>query len=123
MDVNKRRVSTRYLHTLDTVIGLITITAMAVLATVLLYGSQLRFVLPLFFVGIVLLISYRFGTAAGVLGTIISALVFAHFLFIPHSELHILSPQGRDSLNWMLLGGISVSFLFPRRSPQPARRD
>ena len=79
----------------------------------MLYGSSLKFALPLFFLAVVLAVAHRFGTIAGVLGTVVAAVIFAACLFSPYGNLHVTNPQARESLNWMLLGGISLSFLFP----------
>lgn len=87
----------------------------ALFCAITLHRSALKFTLPLAFVGFVLLVAYRFGRLTGVLGTVAEALIFAMSLFSPYGNLHVASPQARESLNWMLLGGISLSFLFPGR--------
>lgn len=121
MKLKKRGVSLRFLYTLDALIGTILIACLAIFASAMLYGSSIKFVLPLLFVAIVLAVAHRFGTITGVLGTVIAAVIFAACLFSPYGNLHVANPKARESLNWMLLGGISLSFLFPGKHPLPER--
>jgi len=55
----------------------------AAVCTVLLRSSTLSTLLPFLFVGIVSAVAMRFGSAAGILGTLAVALIFAAFLFHP----------------------------------------
>ncbi|HEY0564941.1 MAG TPA: hypothetical protein VGC88_05120 [Terriglobales bacterium] len=112
--MEKKRISFRTLHLIDTLIGTTLAACLAIFATVFGYGTHARFVLPVTFVVLAVLIARFFGTMAGVLGTIVAAVVFAMYLFPPVPSIHVATQQGRDSLNWLLLGGISLSFLFPK---------
>lgn len=67
---------------------------------------------PLGFVVVLLLIAAVFGARAGILGTVIAALIFATLLFPPSGRLQVASSAARANLAWMLLLGISFAFLF-----------
>lgn len=68
--------------------------------------------IPLIFIAILLVIAEIFGMRAGILGTIIAALIFAAFLFTPLGSLRVSSDTARANLGWMLLGGLAFSLLF-----------
>jgi K+-sensing histidine kinase KdpD len=101
------------LSVIDVSIGTIFIVCLALLVSALLYASSWKFAAPAAFTAVVLVVARRFGTLSGVLGTVASALVFAFFLFSPFGTLHVANPHARESLQWLLLGGVSLSFLFP----------
>jgi K+-sensing histidine kinase KdpD len=94
-------------------IGTLTASLLALTVALLAHYIPNRQLIPLAFIPVVLLIAHRFGSMSGVLGTVISAMLFAAFIFSPYGSLHVTGAQARDALNWMLLGGISLSFLFP----------
>jgi K+-sensing histidine kinase KdpD len=59
---------------------------------------------------------------AGILGTVLAALVFAVFLLPPRGTLHVANDVAKSNLAWMLLIGIAFSFLFaPPTSGFPQR--
>jgi K+-sensing histidine kinase KdpD len=60
----------------------------------------------------VLLVATRCGVAAGVLGSILAALIFAYFLYQPIGSVTVTSKEAREKLAWMLLGGLVLSFLL-----------
>jgi K+-sensing histidine kinase KdpD len=67
---------------------------------------------PLMFTIVLLLVALIFGAWAGVVGTVLSALVFATHLFGPLGELRVANDAARSNLGWMLMIGIAFSFLF-----------
>lgn len=79
----------------------------------LFYASSIKSLLPLPFLIIVALIAVLFGRAAGVLGTIAAAFLFAYFLFEP-SGLGVSDPSARNHLIWMLIIGVVISDLVGR---------
>ena len=80
-------------------------------------GHTWRADVPLLFTVVLLLAALLFGTGAGVIGTVLSALVFATHLFNPLKSFHVTSDAARSNLGWMLLMGIAFSFLFaPQKS-------
>jgi K+-sensing histidine kinase KdpD len=65
-----------------------------------------------------LVVAALFGARAGILGTVLAAMVFAGFLFGPVGSIHVADESARANLGWMLLIGIGFSFLFaPPTSP------
>ena len=75
-------------------------------------GHSWKNIVPLVFTVVLLVIAAFFGAKAGILGTILAALVFALFLFGPAGNLSVANESARSNLGWMLLIGIGFSFLF-----------
>lgn len=61
---------------------------------------------------VLLAVALLFGARAGVIGTLLSALIFAVHLFSPVGNYHVTSEVARTNLGWMLMIGIAFSFLF-----------
>ena len=81
-------------------------------------GHAWKNLAPLIFTAVLLLIAAVFGARAGILGTVLAAMVFAGFLFGPVGSIHVADESARANLGWMLLIGIGFSFLFaPPTSP------
>jgi Domain of unknown function (DUF4118) len=76
-------------------------------------SSSIKSFLPLPFLLIVVLVAVRFGRAAGVLGTVAAAFLFAYYLFEP-AGLAVSDPVARAHLLWMLIVGIVISDLLAR---------
>jgi K+-sensing histidine kinase KdpD len=111
--VRKRRLR----HMLDSLIGALLCGIAAVGVSVVALGHSWEVSVPLIFVAILLGISAIFGARAGILGTILAAIIFAGILFKPVGSIHVSDEAARANLAWMLLLGISFSFLFaPPRS-------
>lgn len=102
----------RRIQFVDSLIGALLCAVTALGVSVLAAGHSWMVSVPLAFSAVVLLISSIFGTRAGVLGTLLAAAVFAVFLFNPTGSLEIKNQAARTNLGWMLLIGVSFSFLF-----------
>ncbi len=103
----------RRLHqVLDSLVGALLSAVAAFVASKVAVGHKWEVFVPLVFVVVLLAISAVFGARAGVLGTIMAALIFATLLFPPTGKLQVGSDTARANLAWMLLLGISFSFLF-----------
>ena len=76
-------------------------------------ASSIKSFLPIPFLLIIALVALGFGRAAGVLGTVAAALLFAGFLFEP-SGLAVGDPVAKRHLIWMLVIGIVFSDLLAR---------
>lgn len=110
--------SRRVLSLLDTAIGTLLCASAALVLALVFHRSRLELTLPLISLAIVIAVAARFGVATGVLGSLISASLLAYFVYAPEHSLRVTSPDARANLSWLLLGGISLSFLFtPRRDP------
>jgi K+-sensing histidine kinase KdpD len=75
-------------------------------------GHAWKNIAPLIFTAVLLLTAAVFGARAGILGTVLAAMVFAGFLFGPVGSIHVANESARANLGWMLLIGIGFSFLF-----------
>lgn len=82
-------------------------------------GKDARVFLPLWFLAVLVVLALRYGLAAGVIGSLAAAFIFAHMLFDPLGSWRISNAVARQNLAWMVLGGIVLSFLFaPSNSAQ-----
>jgi K+-sensing histidine kinase KdpD len=78
---------------------------------------------PLVFLCVILFIALRFGSAAGILGTVGAAVIFAEFLFDPFLSIRVGDPVQKNYLIWMFIIGIAASELAgirPKHSNPPA---
>ncbi len=75
-------------------------------------GSAHRLFIPVWFVAVVFVLALRYGPAVGVVGSLAAAWIFAHALFSPLGNWHVADNAARQSLAWMVLGGISLSYFF-----------
>src|SRR5438874_2710944 len=116
-DMRKINLRTHYrqirrLQFIDTLIGAVLCAIAALGVSAVAAGHKWGVAVPLAFTAILLLISSLYGTRAGVFGTVLAAIIFAAFLFNPVGSLYIGSEAAKGNLAWMLLLGISFSFLF-----------
>ncbi|HWR16658.1 MAG TPA: DUF4118 domain-containing protein [Terriglobales bacterium] len=72
--------------------------------------------LPIAFLVLVILVAMRCGISAGVLGSIVSALIFAVFLYQPLGSVEVADKAARSTLGWMVLGGLTLSYLLGQKS-------
>ncbi|HEY1938032.1 MAG TPA: DUF4118 domain-containing protein [Candidatus Angelobacter sp.] len=75
-------------------------------------GHTWKNLVPLIFTAVLLLIAALLGARAGILGTLLAAVIFASFLFGPIGSIQVANESARANLGWMLLIGIGFSFLF-----------
>ncbi|HLY92348.1 MAG TPA: DUF4118 domain-containing protein [Candidatus Angelobacter sp.] len=97
---------------MDAAIGAAITGLTAVGATLLAEAHPWKNLVPLFFTIVLLLVAALFGVRAGVIGTVLAALVFAAFLLSPTGSLNVANDSARSNLGWMLLIGLAFSFLF-----------
>jgi hypothetical protein len=100
------------LQLVDAAIGGAICAIAAIVASLVAYGHSWNTLVPLVFTVILLLNARLFGTRAGLLGTVLAALVFAGWLFGPVGSIDVANDSARANLGWMLLIGIGFSFLF-----------
>ena len=96
---------------ISTATGLAICAAAASVASRLFAHSAWRSFVPLIFVLVVVGLAAIYGTAVGVLGSILSALIFAYWLYAPVG-LHVADAASRNSLAWMIVGGVALSYLL-----------
>lgn len=96
----------------DALIGSIVCGLAAALVSLIAGNYHWRTVVPLAFTSVLLMIALLFGTRAGIIGTLVAAVVFAAFLFQPLGRMRVMDAVARVNLGWMLLIGVSFSVLF-----------
>jgi K+-sensing histidine kinase KdpD len=97
---------------LKTLLGVLICAWSAALMSFIFHGRSSRFILPVVFLGIVFLVSNRYGVSAGLLGSAVAALIFAMFLYAPIGSPLIADKTARSTLGWLVLGGLTVSYLL-----------
>jgi K+-sensing histidine kinase KdpD len=75
-------------------------------------GHTWKNMAPLIFTVVLLMIAGLFGSRAGIIGTVLAAMIFAAFLFSPMGNIQVADESARGNLGWMMLIGIGFSFLF-----------
>jgi K+-sensing histidine kinase KdpD len=97
--------------TARTAYGLLLCSVLAFISAYFFSNHRARVFLPLLFVLVIVALASRYGVMVGTLGSIISALIFAHILFAPLNSFHVDDVTARASLAWMILGGIAIPYL------------
>ena len=91
----------------------ILLTALASFGAAQLFaGTQLSTVLPLAFIAVLFGLARICGMPVAVVGSLICAFIFAHWLFAPTGSWHVENLAARQSLLWMVVGTIAISLLF-----------
>jgi K+-sensing histidine kinase KdpD len=75
-------------------------------------GHTWKNMAPLIFTVVLLIIAGLFGSRAGIIGTVLAAMIFASLLFNPTGNIQVSDEAARGNLGWMMLIGIGFSFLF-----------
>ncbi|HUI84425.1 MAG TPA: hypothetical protein VL240_09385 [Candidatus Binatia bacterium] len=92
--------------------GLLLSSGLALAVARVFAGTAVSVVLPLCFIAVLWILAFRYGFAVGVIGSLLAALIFAHFLFDPLGSWHVNDLAARRNLAWMVAGAIALSFLF-----------
>jgi len=94
--------------------GVLVTAAAAMIASLLFAAQPWRVFVPLAFVVVLVMIASRYGLAVAIIGSALTAVIFAHFLFSPLGSLRVESSAARTNLAWMILASVAVSYLlFP----------
>jgi K+-sensing histidine kinase KdpD len=75
-------------------------------------GRPFEALVPLAFLLVLLPCARYFGMLAGVLGSLLSALIFALYLYAPVGSLQIVNDTARSNLGLMAMGGIVLSYFM-----------
>jgi hypothetical protein len=94
-------------------LGMVCCTVMAALLVPLFSASSSKAFLPIPFLLIIVIVAFEFGRAAGVLGTMAAAFLFAWFLYEP-AGLAVSDPVAKSHLIWMVIVGVLLSDLLAR---------
>jgi K+-sensing histidine kinase KdpD len=108
--------SSAFLEVRDVLLGTGLCALLAAGACTLAVHINVKPFVPFAFLGVLLVIALRFGTLAGMMGTISAAVIFVLFLFEPLYRLSIHDAEAKANLGWMLAGGFALSTLFGRVS-------
>jgi K+-sensing histidine kinase KdpD len=94
--------------------GVAVILAGALVVAAAFVHTGFRDLMPFAIVPVV--VAAKCGVLSSLVGSVLSAVVFAYFLSAPMGSFHLSSDVMRSSLGWMLLVSIAFSFLlFPSR--------
>ena len=97
-------------YTARTMWGFILCCGLA-LASSYLVSDRAKVFLPFAFVLVIIAVAARYGVMVGILGSIASAIIFAHLLYSPLHSFHVDDVTARTGLAWMVLGGIAIPYL------------
>jgi K+-sensing histidine kinase KdpD len=97
---------------MDAAIGGLVCALAAVALSAAANGHAWKNMAPLIFTVVLLIIAGLFGSRAGIIGTVVAAMIFAGFLFNPMGNIQVADETARGNLGWMMLIGIGFSFLF-----------
>jgi K+-sensing histidine kinase KdpD len=97
---------------MDAAIGGLVCALAALALSAAANGHGWKNLAPLIFTVVLLIIAGLFGSRAGIIGTVLAALIFAGFLFNPMGNIQVADESARGNLGWMMLIGIGFSFLF-----------
>jgi K+-sensing histidine kinase KdpD len=93
-------------------IGIMICAWSAALMSFVFHNRSAKVVVPIAFLAIVLLVSIRCGVLAGVLGSVVATLIFAVFLYAPLGSPQVSDKSARSNLAWLVLGGLTISYLL-----------
>ena len=97
-------------YTARTMWGFILCCGLA-LASAYLVSDRAKVFLPFAFVLVIVAIAARYGVMVGILGSIGSAIIFAHLLYSPLHSFQVDDATARTGLAWMVLCGIAIPYL------------
>ena len=92
--------------------GIVLALAASLISVRIFAGTDARTAVPLWFILVLYVLAWRYGFAAGVIGSLLCAFVFAHFLFDPTRSWHVEDAAARKSLLWMVVGTTAISYLL-----------
>lgn len=75
-------------------------------------SSTSRALIPLVCLIFIVLVAIRYGARSGIIGSVLATIVFCFALFPPVGALRVEDQTERANVVWMLLGGISLSYLL-----------
>lgn len=91
--------------------GLLLCSALAVGSAYLFSNHPSMVILPFLFVIVIVAIATRYGVMVGILGSVVSAGIFARLLYAPLHSFRVDDATARAALAWMILGGIAIPYL------------
>jgi K+-sensing histidine kinase KdpD len=108
---------TKLICILQSCLGIALSALCAVILAKVFSRTHWKIVAPVLCAVVLVMLASRFGAVISVLGSLLAAMIFALLLFPPLYSLHIDDASDRDSLAWMILSSVSLSYLlYPSRS-------
>lgn len=103
---------------LESCLGIIASSMFSVVIAKVFVRTQWKLVVPFLFAVVLVMLASRFRAMISVTGSLIGAAIFAYLLYSPLYSIHVTSESERNSLAWMILLSVSLSYLlFPSRNP------
>ncbi len=99
-------------HAISTSAVVVVLAAGAAVASLWFATPATRDLIPAAFAVVIVAVAIRWGAAAGIVGSLVGAAIFARWLYAPLGSLRVHDPAARDHIGWMLLAGISLSYLL-----------
>ncbi len=106
---------------LSTAFGLAVCAGSAAVAAKLFVHTSFARLEPILFLGVLVVLAGFYGTAVGVLGSLLSAVIFAYLLYAPLHSTQVSDAGARSSLAWLVVGGIALSYLLAPGFHNPPR--
>lgn len=104
-------------------IALILCGAVAWVVALAAQGKSWRNLVPFAFLLVIWLVGLVGGRTVGILASVLTALIFAHELFAPLGSVAVQQHDARSSLSWMVLAGVTISYLLLPSTPEPSGRE
>lgn len=99
---------------LRTVVGVLLSTVAAFVTARVFVGRPSRVFIPLAFIAVLILLAKNYGVLVSVIGSAVTAIIFARFMYAPIGSLGIDNDVAKANLGWMILCAITISYLlFP----------
>jgi Kef-type K+ transport system membrane component KefB len=105
------------LRVLKPLVGLAVCATLAGLAVLAFRGRPTHMLVPVGFLLVIVPVARLLGRAAGILGTLGAALIFAILLFNPVGSWMVLDDTARTTLGWVMLGGMALSYFVGKDKP------
>jgi K+-sensing histidine kinase KdpD len=99
-------------HPLWLVVALAACALAAWSATLVRWRSPVQEIVPFAILCVVLALGMIFGRPVGILGSVIAAAIFACAMYPPLGSLRIADLGARSLVAWMLLAGVTLSYLL-----------
>jgi K+-sensing histidine kinase KdpD len=102
-------------------LGTVISVAVAALFILTARGTHRSLMAPIVFLAVIIVCARYFGVVAGILGSVITTLLFAVFLFSPYGSLRVQDSQALLNLGLLLFAGIALSYAnaAPKKETAP----
>ncbi len=96
------------------VVGVVLSTIAAFATARVFVNRPTRVFIPFAFIVVLIVLARTYGVLTSVIGSAITAVIFARFMYPPLGTLGVDSEVAKANLGWMMLCAITISYLlFP----------